>query len=195
MAKSFTGTTIPPCWQLVPPGQSAEASRRAIILNPGAGFGFGEHPSTQLCLQAIAALAPRGQETWTALDFGSGTGVLSIAAARLGATVMGVDIDEPALENSALNLRLNSLEDRIQLARTLEEAPGPFDLIVANILRPVLLEFAAPLAARLAPHGTLILAGLVGTDVPAITVRFATMLGDRRPEVYQLGEWRALVWR
>lgn len=194
MVKPFTGTVIPPCWHLVPPGRSAAEVGRTIVLNPGPGFGFGDHPSTQLCLQALAAFAPKEPETWSALDFGSGTGILSLAAAHLGATVIGVEIDEAALENSARNLSLNSMDDRIQLVRTLEEASGPFDLIVANMLRPVLRTFARDLVARLAPHGTLILSGLVSTDVPEISVAFMARLGGRKPEVYRREEWWALVW-
>lgn len=195
MATPFTGMTIAPCWHLVPPGGAVSEGRHGIILNPGAGFGFGEHPSTQLCMQAIAAFAPRNGQAWSMLDFGSGTGVLSIAAAKLGAKVIGVEIDEPALQNSALNLDLNALHERVSFTRTLDEALGPFDMVVANILRPILLEFASLLTDRLASGGTLILAGLVGTDAPDLTVRYAALLQGQRPVVYQKGDWRALVWR
>ena len=129
------------------------------------------------------------------LDFGSGSGILGIGAARLGAAVHAVEIDPLAAAHAERNARANAVDDRVVHARTLEGAPGSFDVVVANILRPVLLEFASELVSRMAPRATLVVSGLVSTDVPEVSVRYASLLGNVRPEIYPRGEWRALVWR
>lgn len=210
MTKNQAAIAIPPCWRVVPPGQPAAdvSDGVPIVLGPGEGWGDGAHPTTQLCLQAIAALLPCGWQAarnaghgtgdasaWRMLDFGSGTGILSIGASLLGAAVVGVEIDQTAIATAEANTVLNGVSARARYTHTLDDASGVFDLVVANILRPILLDFADDLVARLAPGGGLILSGLVLTDVPALTVRYAPLLGGRRPEVYQRGDWCALVWR
>jgi ribosomal protein L11 methyltransferase len=129
------------------------------------------------------------------LDFGSGSGILAIGAARLGAVVEAVEIDALASAHAERNARANAVVDRIRHARTLEDTRGSFDFVVANILRSVLLEFADALVARLASRATLVLSGLVSTDVPQVSVRYSALLEGLRPEVYERGDWRALVWR
>lgn len=191
----FTGIDIPPRWRIVPPGRPVPRPGTVIVLEPGEAFGTGTHPSTRLSLQAIAAFAPRDGRDWRMLDFGSGTGILSIGAAKLGATVAAVEIDPQALETSRQNAARNGVGERIRVAESLAGVPGPFDLVVANVLRGVLWEFAPQLAERLSPDGTLVLAGLVHTDVPDLSVRYAPLLAGRRPEVYRHGEWCALAWR
>lgn len=129
------------------------------------------------------------------LDFGSGSGVLSIAAARLGATVDAVEIDEKAILHARRNVADNALEDRITQHTSLADVTGTFDLIVANILSAVLLSFAEDLVGRSAPGSVLVLSGLVSTDTPALSVRYAALMAGARPEIYERGEWRGLVWR
>lgn len=192
---AFEGVEVPPFWKLVPPWRSSEGEGVRVVLQPGAGFGTGAHETTQLCLQAISAAAPRGGEAWRMLDFGSGSGILAIGAAKLGATVEAVEIDERAIENAEENARLNAVADRIRYSRSLEGVHGPFEMVIANILRQVLLDFAGALTARLDPGGMLVLSGLVSTDIPEVSVRYSSLLGGRRPEVYQRGDWRALAWR
>ena len=165
-----------------------------LYVAPGSGFGDGRHPTTQVCLQALAALAPR-ERPWRLLDFGSGSAILSLAAVRLGATADAVEIDPGAIEHAARNLVLNGATDRVRQVTSLSECSGCFDFIVANILRAVLVSFAADLVDRLAPGGVVVLSGLVSTDVPAIIARYAPLLGGARPEIYERDEWRALVWR
>jgi len=199
---------VAPFWRVVaPPADGAESIAEVgrttrITIHPGAAFGDGTHETTQLCLQALAALAPRAApgsgeryaRNWRMLDFGAGSGILAIAAAKLGATVDAVEIDDHAIEETLTNARSNGVSDLIRCARSLEGC-GTFDLIVANILCSVLLAFAEQLVSRLDRNGTLILSGLVSTDVPEIAARYGALLGTRRPEVYELNDWRALVWR
>ncbi|MBN1606456.1 MAG: 50S ribosomal protein L11 methyltransferase [Polyangiaceae bacterium] len=191
---------IPPCWTIVGPGNAAatevsNTGTRRIVLETGPGFGDGRHPTTVLCMQGLAALAPRKQGVWRMLDFGSGSGILAIAAAKLGAHATAIEIDEQAIEHARANARLNSVSGRIALGRSLEPTDGAFELVVANILRQVLLDHAPALAARIAPGGALVLSGLLSTDVPEVSVRYASLFGGRRPEIYERGEWRALAWR
>jgi ribosomal protein L11 methyltransferase len=184
---------VAPRWQIVREDGVARAGSLSLRMIPGAGFGDGRHPTTQLCLQALAALAPRGR-AWRLLDFGSGSGILSIAGARLGAAVDAVEIDPRAIEHAERNLALNGVSSQVRQEQALDDAPGPFDFVVANILRGVLVAFALPLVERLAPGGVLVLSGLVSTDVPEVTGAYAPLLGAR-PEVYEREEWRGLVWR
>jgi ribosomal protein L11 methyltransferase len=165
-----------------------------IVLEPGPGFGDGTHETTRVCLQAIRALAPR-TGAWRMLDFGSGSGILAIAAAQLGAEVDAVEIDPLAAAHGERNVLANQVAMRVRSVRTLEETRPPFDLVVANILRSVLLDFAGAVVERTAPGASLVLSGLVSTDVPEVLVRYAARLGGQRPEVYERGDWRALVWR
>ncbi len=185
---------VVPRWKILPPDGIAGPGALPLHLVPGPGFGDGRHPTTQLCLQAIAALAPR-DHAWRLLDFGSGSGILSVAAARLGAAVDAVEIDPRAIEHATQNLHANGVADRVRHHSSLDETIGPFDLLVANILRSVLIAFADVIVARRAPAGALVLSGLVSTDVPELTARYGPLLGGVRPEVYERDEWRALVWR
>ena len=165
---------VPPRWQILAPDAVAAAGALPLRLAAGPGFGDGRHPTTQLCLQAIAALAPRGR-AWRLLDFGSGSGILSIAAARLGATVEAVEIDPRAVEHADRNLHANDVAERVRPIAALSAATGWFDLVVANILRAVLLEFAPALVSLRAPDGALVLSGLVSTDVPELIGCYARL--------------------
>jgi ribosomal protein L11 methyltransferase len=191
---SSAGVDIAPRWRVVSAPIAERDHRVQLVVDPGPGFGDGTHETTQLCLQAIAALAPR-DGPWRMLDFGSGSGILSIGAAKLGALVDAVEIDRHASAHGERNARVNAVDDRIRHRRALEDTRGSFDVAVANILRAVLLEFARALVGRLTPGATLVLSGLVSTDVPQVAAHYGSLLREQRPEVYERGEWRALVWR
>ncbi len=197
---SFQGAEIPPYWRILPPWVDGGVGSKGVLrINPGAGFGTGTHETTQLCLAALAqvcAKLPNGLDDEWALDFGSGSGILSIALARLGARVDAVEIDPLANENAKENAALNELTDRVRFHTALEEigdSKRRYPVVVANILKPVLLQFADALCSRLAVGGAVVLSGLIESDVSAVSERYAKLLGAR-PEVRALGEWRALVW-
>jgi len=135
---------VPPFWRIRPPGAPEPDGGVRIVLEAGPGFGDGAHETTQLCLQAMAA-APRAASA-RMLDFGSGSGVLSIGAARLGLSVDAVEIDAAAIEHAAHNAGLNGVASSIRVHRTLDALQGPYALVVANILRPVLTAQRAPVS-------------------------------------------------
>jgi len=132
-----------------------------IDLDPGMAFGTGLHPTTRLCLQAIEDRAERGPLGRT-LDVGCGSGILSIAAVKLGATrVLGVDIDPIAIEATDANARHNRVGKRIRAREgSLPTEEGPFDTVLANLIAGILVELAPHLADELLPGGTLIASGI-----------------------------------
>lgn len=200
----FKGVAIGRRWRIDPPWLAKSGKTKSqILINPGAGFGTGTHETTYLCLDEIIAFAGlrdarltrrRIGEGFSALDFGSGSGVLAFALAKCGArSVTGVEIDALALDNAKENAALNGLEKRVRFKRTLPG--GRFDVIVANILRPVLVEHAQALVSRLKMNGVLILSGLLVKDVASVRAAYSARLGDRwHSRVRRRGEWRAIVW-
>lgn len=164
---------------------------RTILLDPSRAFGDGRHPSTQMCLQAIAVFAPR--RPFRLLDVGSGSGILSIAAAKLGGTAVGVEIDREANVVAAANARRSGVERSVAFGDTWPD--GAFEVVIANILRAVLLDLDTTIVAKISEGGTLVLSGLVSTDVPEIIARYSPLLSEARPEIFERDAWRALVWR
>ncbi len=195
---SFRGVSVSPFWEVRPPwvDEPVAQDKKLLKLNPGAGFGTGTHETTQLCLKAMGELSEKKPLAGLrVLDFGSGSGILSIGAALLGAEVDAVEIDPLANENASENAKLNGIENRISISPDLPEASCRYDLVIANILRPVLVEFAPRLTSHLAPGGTLILSGLIERDVAEVsTVYGALLAGSGSPRVEALNEWRALIF-
>lgn len=132
-----------------------------IDLDPGMAFGTGLHPTTRLCLMALEELADRGP-LGRVLDVGCGSGILSIAAVKLGGTrALGVDIDPVAVEATLANARHNRVGKRVRAREgSVPSEEGPFDTVLANLIAGVLTEIAPDLAAELVPGGTLIGSGI-----------------------------------
>jgi ribosomal protein L11 methyltransferase len=132
-----------------------------IDLDPGMAFGTGLHPTTRLCLQALEDRAERGP-LGRVLDVGCGSGILSIAAVKLGGTrALGLDIDPVAIEATLANARHNRVGKRVRAREgSIPSGEGPFDTVLANLIAGVLIEIAAELAAELAPGGTMIGSGI-----------------------------------
>jgi ribosomal protein L11 methyltransferase len=194
---SYKGAKVRPFWNIVPPWMKGQVSKGELelVLNPGAGFGTGTHETTQLCLEAIAT-SPKPSAV---LDFGSGSGILAIGAALLGATVDAVEIDPLAVENAKANSALNAVEDKISFSLELGSL-REYEMVIANILRPVLIQFAPELVARLKEGGTLILSGLMEPDVELVLEKYSKLITVKFGDVYacekrQLNEWRALVFK
>ena len=132
-----------------------------IDLDPGMAFGTGLHPTTRLCLQGLEDRAERGP-LGRVLDVGCGSGILSIAAVKLGATrALGVDIDPIAIEATLANARHNRVGKRVRAREgSIPSDEGPFDTVLANLIAGLLMEIAPDLAAELVPGGTLIGSGI-----------------------------------
>lgn len=162
-----------------------------IRLDPGMAFGTGAHPTTRLSLICLEQRLHPGQRV---LDVGTGSGILAIAAVKLGAgQVVATDIDPVALEVAAANFAINDVAGAITLLPAPQPAAGQFDLIVANILAEAHVALLADgLAERLAPHGALVLGGII--DRAAATVEAALIRhGQRTVERLTEGDWVELV--
>ncbi len=175
-----------PSW-IAPP----EPEAINIILDPGLAFGTGDHPTTALCLEWLAEQYLQGKDV---IDYGCGSGILSIAVLKLGArAALGVDIDEQALEVSRRNAILNGVSDRFQtfLPAALPADAGA-DIVVANILARPLVELAPDIMARVRPGGWLALSGLLREQVDLVRPQYAKSFAL---EQRQRGEWVLLVGR
>jgi len=195
----FEGVELPPYFRIVPPWRAQEARAAMgggtlLVLSPGRAFGRGDHETTALCLIAMGYLARCGFSPRRVLDFGSGSGVLAIAAAKLGAEVEAVDISSEANAEARENARLNGVEARVDVRDAMSEPPRRCELVVANVFRPVLLEHATALAARQDRGGHLVLSGLLATDVPAVLAAYTPLLAPMSRAIYARGEWRAVVY-
>ena len=158
----FVPVQITPEFWIVPTWHEPPAQARTLIrLDPGMAFGTGTHPTTAMCLRWIAA---HGQSRAAAglgrvLDYGCGSGILAIGAAKFGALVVdAVDIDTAALEATAQNAQANGVRLKTGLPDT---ATGLYQVVLANILATPLQVLAPLLCARLAPGGHLVLSGIL----------------------------------
>ena len=152
----FTPVEITPEFWIVPTWHEPPAQARQIIrLDPGLAFGTGTHPTTRMCLRWVASHP--GQDR--VLDYGCGSGILAIGAAKFGARdVVAVDIDEAAVRSTELNAVANGTA---LLAGLPDRAGGVFDVVLANILATPLKVLAPLLCAHVAPGGNLVLAGIL----------------------------------
>ena len=151
---------IVPSWHETPRPAAINLS-----IDPGRAFGTGSHPTTRLCLAWLRTRVRRGAHV---LDYGCGSGVLAIAAAKFGAArVVGTDIDSDALATSADNARINSVDASFVPPNALREEK--FDIVVANILTNALLVLAPLIALRVRDDGRIALAGILDTQVDDVT--------------------------
>ncbi len=156
---------------LANPAAEGEGGRILIELKPGSAFGAGDHATTAAALMALEDVWDElgSRRDLRLLDVGTGTGILAIAAAKLGfASVQGTDIDPEALKAAAENCALNGVAMGLVLAAAPPPEMGRFAVIAANILVPVLHELLPRLAALLTPGGRLVLAGFIGKERDAL---------------------------
>jgi ribosomal protein L11 methyltransferase len=168
-------------------------------MDPGMAFGTGTHPSTRLCLIALEDYIRDGDRV---IDLGCGSGILSIAAARLGAEkVLALDVDQQAIRVAHDNVHLNGLEDIIavqegSLSRLLSSqspADTPYDMLLANILAPTLETLISEgLSQTVRPGGMLILSGILDKQLGTILER-CSIAGLEHFETRMERDWRALI--
>ena len=178
-----------PTWELEGFKESSEFSDRIpLVLDPGMAFGTGKHETTRACLEYIDELAGNGAQSF--LDMGCGSGILSIAAAKLGfSPVAGFDIDEDAVNASRENAALNGVSVDYRLFALGGSVAAPFapaDFVVANILGPLLIAFADEIAGY--AKKTLIVSGILNELYPEVRGAFAA-LGFSEVSRKTIGEW------
>ncbi|MBU5612081.1 50S ribosomal protein L11 methyltransferase [Geomonas azotofigens] len=168
-----------------------------IQIDPGMAFGTGAHPTTKMCLESlerIAFAAEGGKLPNPVLDVGTGSGVLSIAAALLGATeVTAVDIDPEAVRVTQENLELNGVDTVVKASTTdLSQLPGGYAVVVANILAEELVRLSDQLTSRVAPGGWLILSGILTEKEEFVRAGFPALELVENPREL---EWSCLTLR
>ena len=170
--------------------QPATDTPYEVIITPKMSFGTGHHATTRLMMESIRSEELRGKRV---LDFGTGTGILAILAQKLGAdSILAIDNDEWSVENAGENIAANGAGDIRVLQGSLEAAgSSPFDLILANINRHILLQDMAQLKALLAAGGALLVSGILEADEPIIT-EAASAAHLFKDYVRQEGAWLAI---
>ncbi|MCH7836760.1 MAG: 50S ribosomal protein L11 methyltransferase [Chloroflexi bacterium] len=180
---------IKPSWATY----KVKAADTVIEIDPGMAFGTGQHPTTAMCLRALEDRLRAGDAV---LDLGTGSGILAIAAARLGAgRVLALDVDPQAVKAARENAARNGVRDTVEVREGAlpEGARGErFDLIVANISGVTIERLAAPFADALRGNGTLIVSGFLEDAVEGLSRLFAEA-GLRVERVEAEGVWRALI--
>ena len=181
-------TVIKPTWE----EYEAKAGEIVVELDPGAAFGTGQHATTSLCIRALEDLVRPGM---TVFDVGTGSGVLAIVAAKLGAKrVEAVDFDPVAVRVARENVRQNGAEDVVRTERSdlLKSVEGEADLIIANIIADIIVRLFGEVKGSLAAGGTMLLSGII-EDRLADVVEAAGRHGFSVEKIEQEKGWAAVV--
>ncbi len=168
----FTPVEITPEFWIVPTWHEPPAQARQVIrLDPGLAFGTGTHPTTRMCLRWIAARDDASEQLGRVLDYGCGSGILAIGAAKFGASLVdAVDIDEAAVQSTLANAEANHVTLNAGLP---DKVDGLYQTVLANILATPLKVLAPLLCARVAPGGSLVLAGILDRQADELKAAYA----------------------
>ena len=167
---------IAPPWDLPP----EDVDATVIVIEPSMGFGTGHHATTRMCLRLLSEIDAVDQ---VVLDLGTGSGVLSMAAALMGArSVVGIDIDQDAIDSAETSANLNTLPATItfQVSDFRHDPPQPAHIVLANLTGGMLTSSAASIAALVRPHGQLVLSGFDHTEVDRVLAAFASFTERQR---------------
>lgn len=181
---------IKPIWETYTPG----ADELVIEIDPGAAFGTGTHPTTAMCIRELETLVQPGM---TVFDVGTGSGILSIAAAKLGAAkITAVDYDLTAVKIAQENIAENHLEECIVTRQSdlLQAVEGQADVIIANIIADIVIRLFDTVRASLKPGGALLVSGIIGDRVADVT-ESALAHGFTIDKVIEEKDWAAMVIR
>jgi ribosomal protein L11 methyltransferase len=183
---------VGPHWHTTPDA-FLRAPRWHLSIDPGMAFGTGGHPTTQLCLEALLTIFSQPSQASATgptrvLDLGCGSGILAIAAARLGAShVLAVDIDPMALETTRRNAEINRVGSQLTVADARTPISNPFDLVVANILAQPLKVLAPLILGAVAAHGGLVLSGLLSRQEDEVRAAYAAIDPQQQNKMISLG--------
>jgi ribosomal protein L11 methyltransferase len=180
---------IYPAWE---PVAAPTLGQHVIRIDPGPAFGTGQHPSTRMCLEAMEEVCP--PEPWSLLDVGTGSGILAIYGAKLGAVrVVGTDIDAEALRWAERNIQLNGFTKAITLSsKSLLMWEECFSVVTANLILDVIVELMPHLEKVMRPDAVLILSGLLRNQIPTVSSALAAG-GLRRKHIRYEEEWACLL--
>ncbi|WP_336635746.1 50S ribosomal protein L11 methyltransferase [Lysinibacillus fusiformis] len=183
--------TIVPTWEQYTPVSTDEL---IIELDPGMAFGTGTHPTTVMCLQGLEKVIKEGD---TVVDIGTGSGVLSIGAALLGAkNVHALDLDEVAVRSAQENVALNKVEDKVAVfhGNLLDTVKEPADVVVANILAEIIMSFTDDAFSIVKPGGLYVTSGIIGAKRDDVKVALEAS-GFIIEEVLLMEDWVAIIAR
>lgn len=180
---------IKPTWEPYTP----EGGEVIVDIDPGMAFGTGSHETTRLCCMLLDKTIAGGEDL---LDVGTGTGILAIAASKLGAgNIDAIDIDEPSVVISKENAELNGVLSKMQISSTpLEKLSGFYNIVVANILAEPLITMSGDVSARLHKGGYLILSGILKEKADSVVGAYLTE-GLKLEERLEEGDWAALLFK
>lgn len=188
--------TICPSWERA--GYTEKAGEIVIELDPGSAFGTGAHETTSLMLKAIELLSTEKDfAQCSILDVGTGSGILAIACAKLGCkSLIAIDICENSVAVTKENARINGVDQFIaaSAAPLAELCQTRHEIVLANIIAPVILELLPEMTLRLADHGVLALSGLIGKNIPDIESALRQE-GFTHTQELREGDWYALIAR
>ena len=183
--------TIVPTWEDYTPVSTDEL---IIELDPGMAFGTGTHPTTVMCLQGLEKVVKEGD---TVIDIGTGSGVLSIGAALLGAkSVHALDLDEVAVRSAQENVVLNKVEDTVSVfhGNLLNTVKEPADVVVANILAEIIMSFTDDAFSIVKPGGLYVTSGIIGAKRDDVKATLEAS-GFAIKEVLLMEDWVAIIAR
>lgn len=181
--------TIVPTWEEYEPVSSDEL---IIELDPGMAFGTGTHPTTVMCIQALERTVQKGD---LVVDVGTGSGVLSIAAALLEAKqVQALDLDEVAVRSANINVKLNKVQDRVHVSQgnLLDGVEEQADVVVANILAEVIMRFTDDVAKVVKPGGYFVASGIIQPKKDDVKEAIIAS-GFTIEETIQMEDWVAII--
>jgi len=179
----------------LPQEHSSQANVIEIEIDAKMAFGTGTHETTRMMVSALLDIPLRGCRV---LDCGTGTGILAIAALKLGASLaVGYDIDKWSADNARHNAVINRVDEHFTSllgdASILKEVTGSFDVVLANINRNILLNDMETFVSKMAPHSTLLLSGFYMQDIPLLEEK-ATVLGLKKRAQQHDGDWACVVF-